>query len=145
MRINLKVRIKQFHRILPVLQSKQHPRKVAIVGSDNNRYEFLLKGNEDLRQDERVMQFFTMVNRLLIANTETCKQELFVRTYSVTPLSDSCGLISWVDQHDTLHSLIKMYRECKHADTSAEAALIRKVCVINQILICNHFITNAID
>lgn len=97
------------------------------MGSDNNRYEFLLKGNEDLRQDERVMQFFTMVNRLLVANPETCKQELFVRTYSVTPLSDNCGVVSWVDRHDTLHSLIKMYRECKHADTAAELGLIRKV------------------
>lgn len=29
------------------------------------------------------MQFFTMVNRLLVANPDTCKQELFVRTYSV--------------------------------------------------------------
>lgn len=97
------------------------------MGSDNNRYEFLLKGNEDLRQDERVMQFFTMVNRLLAANTETCKQELFVRTYSVTPLSDSCGLISWVDRHDTLHSLIKTYRSCKSADANAESNLIHKV------------------
>ena len=73
------------------------------------------------------MQFFTMVNRLLVANPDTCKQELFVRTYSVTPLNDNCGIVSWVDRHDTIHALIKMYRMCKHADPSAELGLIKKV------------------
>lgn len=73
------------------------------------------------------MQFFTMVNRLLAVNPETCKQELFVRTYSVTPLSDNCGVVGWVDRHDTLHSLIRMNRESKHADISAEYTLIKRV------------------
>ena len=30
-----------------------------------DRYTFLLKGHEDLRQDERVMQLFGLVNELL--------------------------------------------------------------------------------
>jgi phosphatidylinositol kinase/protein kinase (PI-3 family) len=30
-------------------------------------YPFLLKGNEDLRQDERVMQLLQLVNTLLVA------------------------------------------------------------------------------
>ena len=46
------VSIRQFHRILAVLPSKQRPRKITIIGSDNNKYAFLLKGNEDLRQVE---------------------------------------------------------------------------------------------
>ena len=126
------VRIKQFCRILSVLPSKQRPRKITIFGNDGQKYEFLLKGNEDLRQDELVMQLFTMVNRLLAANPETCQQELFVRTYSVTPFSDSCGMVSWVDRHDTLHALIKMYRQCKRADLGAERNLIAKVGVVRR-------------
>ena len=42
------MKIKQFYRILSVLQSKQRPRKIVIFGND--KYDFLLKGNEDLRQ-----------------------------------------------------------------------------------------------
>ena len=42
------MKIKQFYRILSVLQ--QRPRKIVIFGNDNNKYDFLLKGNEDLRQ-----------------------------------------------------------------------------------------------
>ena len=53
------VRIRQFYRILAVLPSKQRPRKIIIIGSDNNEYAFLLKGNEDLRQ-------VSWLNKLLI-------------------------------------------------------------------------------
>ena len=37
---------------------------------------FLLKGHEDLRQDERVMQLFGLVNTLLAADTQTFKRHL---------------------------------------------------------------------
>ena len=39
-----------------MINSKQRPRKLTIYGSDGREYQFLLKGHEDLRQDERVMQ-----------------------------------------------------------------------------------------
>jgi len=37
---------------------------------------FLLKGHEDLRQDERVMQLFGLVNTLLANDPETFKRHL---------------------------------------------------------------------
>ena len=52
------VKISSFSPILSVLNSKQHPRKLVIYGSDGKEYPFLLKGHEDIRQDERVMQLF---------------------------------------------------------------------------------------
>ena len=50
------VTIKSFAHQLTVMTSKQRPRKLTIHGSDGEDYAFLLKGHEDLRQDERVMQ-----------------------------------------------------------------------------------------
>lgn len=44
------VRVAGFQPKLPVLTSKQHPRKLVIYGSDSKEYHFLLKGHEDLRQ-----------------------------------------------------------------------------------------------
>ncbi|VDP98807.1 unnamed protein product [Trichobilharzia regenti] len=35
-----------------------------------------MKGHEDTRQDERVMQFFGLVNTLLINNPETLRRNL---------------------------------------------------------------------
>ena len=53
----------------------------------NSRYDFLLKGREDLRQDERVMQLFSLVNKLLTNNRDTERRDLAITTYSVIPLS----------------------------------------------------------
>lgn len=58
-------------RIIPeiqVIKSKQRPRKLTIEGSDGHDYVFLLKGHEDLRQDERVMQLFGLVNTLMASD-----------------------------------------------------------------------------
>ncbi len=46
-----------------MIASKQHPRRLKMKGSDGKTYQYLLKGHEDLRQDERVMQLFGLSTR----------------------------------------------------------------------------------
>jgi len=107
------VQIKQVSTTLNVITSKQRPRKLSITGSNEQEYMFLLKGHEDLRQDERVMQLFGLVNTLLAADTETFKRHLGIQRYAVVPLSTNSGLIGWVPHCDTLHTLIRDYRDKK--------------------------------
>lgn len=45
-------------------------------GSNGKDFTFLLKGHEDLRQDERVMQLFGLVNTLLIKDPETSRRNI---------------------------------------------------------------------
>jgi len=98
---------------LNVIGSKQRPRKLIINGSDGAEYMFLLKGHEDLRQDERVMQLFGLVNTLLASEYETSKDHLNIQRYSVVPLSPNSGLIGWFPHGDTLHQLIRDYRDSR--------------------------------
>lgn len=107
------VKILSFHPVIPIIASKQRPRKLVIYGTDGQTYKFLLKGHEDLRQDERVMQLFGLINSLLCRDKDTLKRGLAIRRYPVIPLSQNTGLLGWVPHCDTLHSLIKEYRE-KH-------------------------------
>ncbi|GAB6019044.1 hypothetical protein CHUAL_000671 [Chamberlinius hualienensis] len=107
------IRIQQVQSSINVITSKQRPRKLSIVGSNGKTYVFLLKGHEDLRQDERVMQMFGLVNTLLINDPETCRKNLTIQRYAVVPLSTNSGLIGWVPHCDTLHTLIRDYREKK--------------------------------
>ena len=107
------IRIVQVQPSLQVITSKQRPRKLCICGSNGRTYMFLLKGHEDLRQDERVMQFFSLVNSLLISDRETFRRNLAIQRFAVIPLSTNSGLIGWVPHSDTLHGLIKDYREKK--------------------------------
>jgi FKBP12-rapamycin complex-associated protein len=107
------VKIEQFIPNVDVITSKQRPRKITLRGSDGNDYVFLLKGHEDLRQDERVMQLFGLVNALLARDRQTKKQDLSIQRYGISPLSHDCGVVGWVPHCDTLHSLIRDYREGK--------------------------------
>ncbi|RYY34815.1 hypothetical protein EON62_02975, partial [archaeon] len=105
------VRIMSFCPYVEILSSKQRPRKVVMLGSDGRQYTFLLKGHEDLRQDERVMQLFGLVNTLLANDAETSRRDLSIRRYAVTPLSHNAGVVGWVPSCDTLHTLVRDYRE----------------------------------
>ncbi|ORX99768.1 PtdIns-3-kinase tor2 [Basidiobolus meristosporus CBS 931.73] len=107
------IRISRCVPTFNVITSKQRPRKFTIKGSDGNDYMFLLKGHEDLRQDERVMQLFGLVNTLLATDPETFKRHLNIQRYSVTPLSPNSGLIGWLPNTDTFHALIRDYRESR--------------------------------
>ena len=61
------------------------------AGSDGKEYQFLLKGHEDLRQDERVMQLFGLVNSLLRSNADTFRRNL---TYVPCPLASGSLLLT---------------------------------------------------
>ncbi|CAO2815870.1 unnamed protein product [Amaranthus hypochondriacus] len=117
------VTILTFAPQLTVMTSKQRPRKLTIHGSDGEDYAFLLKGHEDLRQDERVMQLFGLVNTLLENSRKTSEKDLAIKRYSVIPLSPNSGLIGWVPNCDTLHHLIREYRDARRITLNQEHRL----------------------
>ncbi|XP_049851152.1 serine/threonine-protein kinase tor-like [Schistocerca gregaria] len=118
------IRIKRFNPVLKVIPSKRKPRKVIVNGMDGVDYGFLLKGHEDLRQDERVMQLFGLVNTFLSSDPNTSKVHLSIRRFEVVPLSSNTGLIEWVPHCDTIHELIKHYRKLHSIPLDAEQIII---------------------
>ncbi|KAI6231501.1 Serine/threonine-protein kinase TOR [Aphelenchoides besseyi] len=105
---------------LEVIMSKQRPRKISMRGSDGNEYTFLLKGNEDLRQDERIMQLFGLINHLILRDPGTNRRNLSIQRYSIIPLGQNSGLIGWIPHCDTLHALIRDYRAKNRIPVSEE-------------------------
>eukprot|EP00127_Corallochytrium_limacisporum_P000173 Clim_evm34s6 gene=Clim_evmTU34s6 len=144
------VRIKSFSSSLSVITSKQRPRKLSIVGSDGKSYQYLLKGHEDLRQDERVMQLFGLVNTLLATSPETFQRHLSIRRYAVVPLAPNSGLIGWVSHCDTLHSLIRDYRDSRKILLNIEHRLMLQMApdydhlpVLNKIEVFQYALDNT--
>ncbi|ORX39339.1 hypothetical protein BD324DRAFT_577344 [Kockovaella imperatae] len=110
--------IEAFMPVVDVLATKQIPRKL-IITSLRKDYTFLLKGNEDLRGDERIMQLFTLINTLLNHNSEAFGRNLHLLPYEVIPLSPSAGLVSWVENTQQLQAIILSNREkCKASNLS---------------------------
>ncbi|CAD5209675.1 unnamed protein product [Bursaphelenchus xylophilus] len=114
---------------LEVIMSKQRPRKVSMRGNDGKEYSFLLKGHEDPRQDERIMQLFGLINSLIIRDADTSRRNLSIQRYSIIALSQSSGLIGWVPNCDTLHTLIRDYREKHHITISEEHTRMQKLVI----------------
>lgn len=95
-----------------VLNSLQRPRKISLRGSDGHVYALLCKPKDDLRKDQRLMEFNSMINRSLKKDADSSKRRLYIKTYAVTPLNEECGLIEWVDNLKTLRDiLISSYKQ----------------------------------
>lgn len=92
-----KVTIHSFTDDVLVLSSLQRPRKITVRGSDGRRYGLLCKPKDDLRKDQRLMEFNGIINRALKRDAESSKRRLYIKTYAVTPLSEESGTIEWVE------------------------------------------------
>ncbi|CAL5434197.1 unnamed protein product [Camellia sinensis] len=107
------VTIASFAPGLVVITSKLRPWKLTIHGSDGEDYAFLLKGHEDLRQDERVMQALWFGEHTSGKFQKHAEKDLSIQRYAVIPLSPNSRLIGWVPKCDTLHQLIREYRDAR--------------------------------
>nr|WPS94695.1 serine/threonine-protein kinase [Naematelia aurantialba] len=92
---------------IEVMPSMQKPKKLVFIGSDGKRYPFLCKPHDDLRKDARLMDFNSMINKLLKGASESRRRRLYIRTYAVMPLNEECGLLEWVSNTNALKSILE--------------------------------------
>lgn len=100
------VTLHEFADEVMVLSSLQKPRKLTALGSDGNSYGLMCKPKDDLRKDQRLMEFNSMINRSLKRDAESSRRQLYIKTYAVTPLNEECGIIEWVDGLKTLRDIL---------------------------------------
>jgi PI-3-kinase-related kinase SMG-1 len=78
------------------------------------RYTFLLKGQEDLRLDERIMQLLRICNALFAQHKNVTQKDAKLpytcTPYSVTPLGFRSGLIEWVNEATPLFQVYRKWR-----------------------------------
>ena len=120
--------IKKLDKYLYVLNTKQRPRKISLIGTDNKEYKYLLKSHEDLRQDERIIQVFNFVNSLLSVDKETSKKNLSITIYPVIPLSHITGLIGFLPNCDTISHLILEERKLNNFIPNIEIQSVYQLC-----------------
>ena len=79
-----------------------------------NRIEIQVRvhSQDDLRKDARLMEFNGLINKCLRKDAEARRRALYIRTYSVMPLNEECGILEWVNNvHGLRNILLKIYRE----------------------------------
>jgi serine/threonine-protein kinase mTOR len=73
------------------------------------------------------MQLFSLVNTLLSVDTSSFKRRLHIQRYPVIPLAPNAGLIGWVQDSDTLHVLVRDYRDSRKVLLNIEYRLMLQV------------------
>ncbi|GAB4817948.1 hypothetical protein N2152v2_004994 [Parachlorella kessleri] len=110
--------------ILPavhVLHTKTRPKRLTLLGSNGNQYEFLLKGKEDLRTDERLCQFLRAAGHAL-GSSGGAAGRLELPSFQVTPVARRAGLVQWVENTVPLYELYTAW----HARRAERTALLAK-------------------
>eukprot|EP00796_Vickermania_ingenoplastis_P004404 gene4404-3204_t len=118
--------IQEFHSKVYVMPSKQRPRRVGLDASNGRRYLFLLKGHEDMRQDERVMQFIGLIDAIFMMENSTNSLGLMIPMYAVVPLSENVGVVGWVENTDTIYKMLETNRKENGISIYEEVEMIMK-------------------
>ncbi|XP_029472916.1 serine/threonine-protein kinase ATR isoform X2 [Rhinatrema bivittatum] len=101
-----------FDDTVEILASLQKPKKISLKGTDGKSYIMMCKPKDDLRKDCRLMEFNSLINKCLRKDAESRRRELHIRTYSVIPLNDECGIIEWVNNTAGLRPILnKLYKD----------------------------------
>jgi phosphatidylinositol kinase/protein kinase (PI-3 family) len=89
---------------------------IIITGSDGKQSQFLVKGGEDLRNDERIELLFDLMNQVVSTSTSSTtlnednltlsSDNLRARTYSVIPMTSKMGIMEWVSNTETLKAVV---------------------------------------
>uniref|UniRef100_A0A8C5C632 DNA-dependent protein kinase catalytic subunit n=1 Tax=Gadus morhua TaxID=8049 RepID=A0A8C5C632_GADMO len=80
-------KITGFDERVKVMSSIRRPKRLIVRGDDERDHPFLVKGGEDLRQDQRIEQLFGVMNTMLAGHAPCTLRSLQLRTYQVIPIT----------------------------------------------------------
>jgi DNA-dependent protein kinase catalytic subunit len=96
-----------FGQKLLVMASKQKPKRLTVHTSDFKERNFLVKGGEDLRLDQRIEQLFAVMNQVFAVDGACRARGLRNRVYAVVPMTTDVGLLEWVDNTEPLKGMLE--------------------------------------
>ncbi|XP_056289749.1 DNA-dependent protein kinase catalytic subunit-like [Pseudoliparis swirei] len=99
-------KITGFDERVKVMLSIRRPKRLIIRGDDERDHPFLVKGGEDLRQDQRIEQLFGVMNIVLSHDAACTHRGMQLRTYQVIPITTRIGLIEWMENTCTLKDFL---------------------------------------
>uniref|UniRef100_A0A8C4NGJ0 non-specific serine/threonine protein kinase n=1 Tax=Eptatretus burgeri TaxID=7764 RepID=A0A8C4NGJ0_EPTBU len=83
------VKITGFDERVQIMNSIRKPKCLVLRGDDEREHKFLVKGGEDLRQDQRIQQLLGIMNNTLGCSASATIGGLPLITYTVIPLTTS--------------------------------------------------------
>ena len=119
------VTIASIGHVMKLIPSAKRPRKLRILGSDGHIYKYILKGNEDVRLDQRVMQLFSLTNSILHGDKFGVEKHLHIRQVPIVPIAPNAGLIAWAEGGETFYSMITWHRKIVGTENNEEQVYLK--------------------
>ena len=69
-------RVIDFANEIDIMASLIKPRKITVFADDGSTHSFLCKPKDDLRKDARLMEFNSIINKLLKRDSESRSRNL---------------------------------------------------------------------
>eukprot|EP00877_Chromochloris_zofingiensis_P010400 jgi/Chrzof1/5613/Cz16g08340.t1 len=93
------VAIVGFGKLVDVYASKQKPKKITIYCDDFRSHDYVAKGGEDVRIDERIEQLFRVMSGLAGTHSGCTARGLntALRTFDVVPMLPRLGILEFVE------------------------------------------------
>ena len=92
------------------MASASKPKRMHFRGSDGHRYRFLAKPQDDLRRDMRVMEYASLLNRLLADDADTCRRGMQARPAAAAAIHQLLYCNHWVTHTHTIARLLTQAR-----------------------------------
>jgi FKBP12-rapamycin complex-associated protein len=108
------VRIREFGKVIKIVNERGRPRKLSMIGGNGEKYSFLLTSQTDTRLDERFMQLFSVVNKLVK------KTGMELQIAKVLPVNARVGLVRWLPHRVCLEDIVRESRKKLGGDLDQE-------------------------
>lgn len=105
------IKIAGFNQKVVTFKSLRKPRKIIIHGNDEKDYAYVVKGGEDLRQDQRIQILFDRMNQIFRTDSASKSRNLYLKTYQVIPMSTRIGMIEFLNDVSTLKEVFEQNLE----------------------------------
>lgn len=125
-----------FDEEVNIFHSLQMPKQITIRGTDYKAYRLMLK-RDDTRKDAKVFEFSNMINRLLSLNNVARKRNLVIENYSVIPLAEDMGVIEFVQDVQTMKSVIHEQQK-KHGKVPHDRKIFMKLDEAQKLVKANY-------
>lgn len=106
--------IRSIEKSVKIFNSLQQPRSITLTLHNGKSVDILCKSGDDLRKDNRCVEFLNLLNRILRRNSQSNERFLEIQTFLVLPLEKEGGIIEMVPNCESLKNIIEpLYKEKK--------------------------------
>ena len=114
-----------------IYRTKLRPKVISIIDASGRTSRTILKSGENYKLQQRIIQFFALINQLLSHESSWGARNLKIIFYVIIHILFDTALMHYLENSDTLYALVSDYRQNNGRHISEENELVKNVIATN--------------